>query len=56
MLRMLDVLVVVVVVVVVAAAAVLALTRIIKSVVTGQAPVTLASRSTPGKKHDQNQK
>ena len=27
------------------------LTRIIKSVVTGQAPVTLELRNTPGKKH-----
>ena len=30
---------------------VLTLTRIIKSVVTGQAPVTLELRNTPGKKH-----
>ena len=30
---------------------VLTLTRIIKSVVTGQAPVTLEWRNTPGKKH-----
>ena len=29
------------------------LTRIIKSVVTGQAPVTLELRNTPGKKHKQ---
>ena len=33
---------------------VLTLTRIIKSVVTGQAPVTLRLRNTPGKKHKQN--
>ena len=32
---------------------VLTLTRIIKSVVTGQAPVTLELRNTPGKKHKQ---
>ena len=32
---------------------VLTLTRIIKSVVTGQAPVTLELRSTPGKTHTQ---
>ena len=31
----------------------LTLTRIIKSVVTGQAPVTLELRNTPGKKHTQ---
>ena len=37
------------VVVVVVAAVVLTLTRIIKSVVTGQAPVTLELRNTPGK-------
>ena len=30
---------------------VLTLTRIIKSVVTGHAPVTLELRNTPGKKH-----
>ena len=30
---------------------VLTLTRIVKSVVTGQAPVTLELRSTPGKTH-----
>ena len=41
-----DIVVVVVVVVVV-----LTLTRIIKSVVTGQAPVTLELRNTPGKTH-----
>ena len=41
--------VVVVVVVVVVVAVVLTLTRIIKSVVTGQAPVTLELRNTPGK-------
>ena len=35
---------------------VLTLTRIIKSVVTGQAPVTLEWRNTSGKKHKQNQK
>ena len=29
----------------------LTLTRVIKSVVTGQAPVTLELRNTPGKKH-----
>ena len=33
------------------AVVVLILTRIIKSVVTGQAPVTLELRNTPGKKH-----
>ena len=33
--------------------AVLTLTRIIKSVVTGQDPVTLEPRNTPGKKHTQ---
>ena len=32
---------------------VFALARIIKSVVTGQAPVTLELRNTPGKKHKQ---
>ena len=32
---------------------VLTLTRIIKSVVTGQAPVTLELRNTPGEKHTQ---
>ena len=32
---------------------VLTFTRIIKSVVTGQAPVTLELRNTPGKKHTQ---
>ena len=46
-----NVLVVVVVVVVA-----LTLTRMIKSVVTGQAPVTLELRNTPGKKHEQNQR
>ena len=40
-----------VVVVVVVVVVVLTLTRIIKSVVTGQAPVTLELRNTPGKKH-----
>ena len=35
---------------------VLTLTRIIKSVVTGRAPVTLEWRNTPGKKHKQKQK
>ena len=35
---------------------VLTLTRIIKSVVTGQAPVTLKLRNTPGKKHKQTNK
>ena len=35
------------------AVVVLALTRIIKSVVTGQAPVTLELMNTPGKKHEQ---
>ena len=35
---------------------VLTLTRIIKSVVTGQAPVTLELRNTPGKKHTQQPK
>ena len=34
---------------------VLTLTRIIKSVVTGQAPVTLELRNTPGKKHKKTQ-
>ena len=43
------VVVVVVVVVVVLVLVVLTLTRIIKSVVTGQAPVTLELRNTPGK-------
>ena len=43
---------VVVVVVVVAGVVVLTLTRIIKSVVTGQTPVTLELRNTPGKKHE----
>ena len=38
-------------VVVVVVVVVLTLTRIIKSVVTGQAPVTLEPRNTPGKKH-----
>ena len=42
-----------VVVVVVVVVAVLTLTRIIKSVVTGQAPVSLEWRSIPGKKHKQ---
>ena len=32
------------------------LTRIIKSVVTGQAPITLEWTNTPGKEHNQNQK
>ena len=32
---------------------VLTLTRIMKSVVTGQAPVTLELRNTPGEKHKQ---
>ena len=32
------------------------LTRIIKSVVTGQAPVTLECRKPHGKKHKQNQR
>ena len=41
--------VVVVVVVIVVVVVVLTLTRIIKSVVTGQAPVTLELRNTPGK-------
>ena len=40
-----------VVVVVVVVVVVLTLTRIIKSVVTGQAPVTLKLRNAPGKKH-----
>ena len=40
-----------VVVVVVVVVVVLTLTRIIKSAVTGQAPVTLELRNTPGKKH-----
>ena len=35
----------------VAVVVVLTLTRIIKSVVIGQAPVTLELRNTPGKKH-----
>ena len=35
---------------------VLTLTRIIKSVVTGQAPVTLELRNTPEKKHKTNQR
>ena len=39
--------------VVVVVGVVLTLTRIIKSVVTGQAPVTLELRNTPGKKHKQ---
>ena len=39
--------------VVVVVVVVLKLTRIIKSVVTGQAPVTLEMRKTPGKKHKQ---
>ena len=38
-----------VVVVVVVVVVVLTLTRIVKSVVTGQAPVTLELRNTPGK-------
>ena len=37
--------------VVVVVVVVLTLTRIIKSVVTGQAPVTLGMRNTPGKTH-----
>ena len=41
------------VVVVVVVVVVLTLTRIIKSVVTGQAPVTLELRNTPGKTHTQ---
>ena len=45
-----------VVVVVVVVVVVLTLTRIIKSVVTGQAPVTLEWRNTSGKKHKQKQK
>ena len=45
--------VVVVVVVVVVAVVVLTLSCIIKSVVTGQAPVSLEWRSIPGKKHKQ---
>ena len=44
---------VVVVVVVVVLVLVLISTRITKSVVTGQAPVTLELRNTPGKKHRQ---
>ena len=32
---------------------ILTLTRIIKSLVTGQAPVTLELRNTPGEKHKQ---
>ena len=48
--------VVVAVVDVVVDVAVLTLTRIIKSVVTGQAPVTLEWKDTPGKKHKQNKK
>ena len=40
---------IIVVVVVVVVVVVLTLTRIIKSVVTGQAPVTLELRNTPGK-------
>ena len=39
------------IVVVVVVVIVLILTRIIKSVVTGQAPVTLELRNTPGKTH-----
>ena len=39
--------------VVVVVVVVLTLTRIIKSVVTGQAPVTLELRNTPGKTHTQ---
>ena len=35
---------------------VLTLSRIIKSVVTGQAPVTPELRNTPGKKHKTNQR
>ena len=38
---------------VVAVVVVLALTRIIKSVVTGQAPVILELRNTPDEKHKQ---
>ena len=41
------------VVVVVVVVVVLTLTRITKSVVTGQAPVTLELRNTPGKTHTQ---
>ena len=37
--------------VVVVVVAVLTLTRVIKSVVTGEAPVTLELRNTPGKTH-----
>ena len=44
---------IVVVVVVVVVVVILTLTRIIKSVVTGQAPVTLELRNTPGKTHTQ---
>ena len=40
-------------IVVVVVVVVLTLTRIIKSVVTGQAPVTLELRNTPGKTHTQ---
>ena len=40
-------------IVVVVVAVVLKLTRIITSVVTGQAPVTLELRNAPGKKHKQ---
>ena len=43
----------VVVVVIVVVVVVLTLTRIVKSVVTGQAPVTPELRNTPGKKHTQ---
>ena len=44
------------IVVVVVVVVVHTLTRIIKSVVAGQAPVTLEWKNTPGKKHKQNQK
>ena len=49
MCKLVVVVVVVGVVVVVVVVVVLTLTRIIKSVVTGQAPVTLDPRNTPGK-------
>ena len=42
-----------VVVVVIVVIVVLTLTRVIKSVVTGQVPVTLKPRNTPGKEHKQ---
>ena len=47
------VVVVVVVVAVVVVVVVLTLTRVIKSVGTGQAPVTLELRNAPGKTHKQ---